>query len=76
MTTELSYHNHTLVENNTTFTTPHHSFFLFRKLYVSTLDGVLTALDSNGRRLWRYRSDQPLYSSTLTYSEVCTHIYE
>lgn len=41
-----------------------------KRLYVSTLDGTLTSLDTtNGKRQWRYKFTQPLYSSTLSYSK-------
>ena len=37
---------------------------------MSTVDGGLTALDVNGERLWSYTTQQPLFKSTLSYSEV------
>lgn len=41
-----------------------------RRLYVSTVDGILTALDTSGQPLWSYSSQEPLFKSTLSYSEV------
>ncbi|XP_064382382.1 eukaryotic translation initiation factor 2-alpha kinase 3-like isoform X3 [Halichondria panicea] len=40
------------------------------KLYVSTIDGGLTALDASGVKLWSYDTQQPLFKSTLSYSEA------
>ena len=39
-------------------------------LYVSTLDGSLTALDSHGQRQWMHQLSHPLFSSTLSYAKV------
>ena len=39
-------------------------------LYVSTLDGSLTALDSHGERQWAHQLSYPLFSSTLSYAKV------
>lgn len=37
---------------------------------MSTVDGVLTALDAKGHTLWSYCLQDPLFSSTLSYTEV------
>lgn len=40
---------------------------------MSTLDGVITAIDAaKGRQLWRHMLKRPLFSSTLSYSKVST----
>lgn len=44
--------------------------YMYRQLYVSTIDGKITALSSTGQRQWRYKFSHPLYSSSLSYSEV------
>jgi len=41
-----------------------------KRLYVSTVDGVLTALDAKGHTLWSYCLQDPLFSSTLSYTEA------
>ena len=42
-----------------------------RSVYVSTIDGALTALDEQGHTLWTYRSSTPLFHSSLNPLEVC-----
>ena len=37
---------------------------------MSTVDGALTALDTQGHTLWSYHLHDPLFSSTLSYVEV------
>ena len=41
-----------------------------RRLYVTTVDGTLTALDVNGRTLWHYDKGEPLFSSSLSQAKV------
>lgn len=42
------------------------------RLYVVSVDGVLSALDWEGQPVWSYQLAQPLFSSTLNY-KVNTH---
>ena len=37
------------------------------RLYVVSVDGVLSALDWDGHPVWSYQLAQPLFSSTLNY---------
>ena len=41
------------------------------RLYVVSVDGVLSALDWEGRQMWSYQLAEPLFSSTLNY-KVCS----
>ena len=40
---------------------------VFLRLYVMSVDGVLSALDWEGRQVWSYQLAEPLFSSTLNY---------
>jgi outer membrane protein assembly factor BamB len=42
-----------------------------RQLYVSTIDGRLTALDEGGHTLWTYSASNPLFFSSINHMEVC-----
>lgn len=41
-----------------------------RRLYVTTVDGTLTALDVSGQMLWHYDKGEPLFSSSLSKAKV------
>lgn len=45
-------------------------FRCHRRLYVTTVDGTLTALDVNGQTLWHYDKGEPLFSSSLSQAKV------
>ena len=41
-----------------------------RQVYVSTIDGGLTALDEQGHTVWSYKATNPLFFSSLSHMEV------
>ena len=43
------------------------------RLYVVSVDGVLSALDWDGGQVWSYQLAEPLFSSTLNY-KVCSSV--
>ena len=47
----------------------------YRRIYISTVDGILTALNEQGQVLWRYSAREPLFSSSLKYGEVSVDGY-
>ena len=50
-------------------------FFLSRHLYVSTIDGGLTALSEHGHILWTYNARNALFHSTLSKTEVSSEVW-
>lgn len=44
------------------------------RLYVLSVDGVLSALDWEGTQMWSHQLAEPLFSSTLNY-KVCVHAH-
>ena len=40
---------------------------------MSTVDGMLTALNSEGQVLWTHTSNEPLFTSSLSHRKVSSH---
>ncbi len=42
----------------------------FRHLYISTVDGILSAISEQGEIIWSYSTQEPLFTSSLSHGEV------